>query len=70
MLGNRGRHLMLKAGLHKKLAPLGGLPGLGNIILFPRLATGLLTERDIRPKLYLNYLKTILKYQFKERLLP
>ena len=70
MLGLRGRRLMLKAGLHKKLAPLGGLPGLGNIILFPRLATGLLTERDIRPKLYLNYLKTILRYQLKERLIP
>lgn len=70
MLGSRGRRLMLKAGLHRKLAPIGSLPGLGNIILFPRLATGLLTDRDIRPKLYLNYLRTIVGYQVRERLIP
>jgi anaerobic magnesium-protoporphyrin IX monomethyl ester cyclase len=65
VLGDRGRRLMVRAGLHRKLAPIGGLPGLGNIILFPRLLTGLLTDRDIRPKLYLNYLRTILKYQLR-----
>lgn len=65
MLGTRGRRAMIELQLHKKLAPIGGLPGLGNIILFPRLFTGLMTDRDIRPKLYLNYLRTILGYQAK-----
>jgi len=70
ILGERGRRLMLRTGLHRRLAPIGGLPGLGNVILFPRLATGLLSDRDIRPKLYLNYLRTILRYQVRESLLP
>ena len=70
MLGTRGRRAMIDRGLHRRLAPLGGLPGLGNIILFPRLVTGLLTDRDIRPKLYLNYLRTILGYQVRRGLFP
>lgn len=63
MLGERGRRRMVGGAWHRKLAPIGGLPGLGNVILFPRLATGLLNDRDIRPKLYLNYLRTILRYE-------
>ncbi len=70
MLGRRGRNFMKQTGLHHTLAPLGGLPGLGNIILFPRLVTGLLTDRDIRPKLYLNYLQTIARYQLRRGLRP
>jgi hypothetical protein len=70
MLGPRARKAMVASGLHKKLAPIGGLPGLGNIIIFPRLVTGLLTDRDIRPKLYLNYLRSILKYQVSTAGLP
>ncbi len=70
MLGTRGRRAMIELGLHKRLAPIGGLPGLGNIILFPRLVTGLLGDRDIRPKLYLNYLRTIVGYQVRNGLLP
>jgi radical SAM superfamily enzyme YgiQ (UPF0313 family) len=63
LLGRRQREVMVEHGLHRRLAPVGGLPGLGNIILFPRLVTGLLNQRDIRPKLYLNYLLSILRYQ-------
>jgi radical SAM superfamily enzyme YgiQ (UPF0313 family) len=70
MLGPRGRKLMVEAGLHKKFAAIGGLPGLGNIILFPRLITGLLNDRDIRPKLYVNYLRSILRYQVEIAGLP
>ena len=70
MLGRRGRSAMIRLGLHHKLAPIGQLPGLGNVILFPRLVTGLLTNRDIRPKLYLNYLRSILRYQATHRLFP
>lgn len=70
MLGKKGRRAMIDLGLHRKLAPLGRLPGLGNVILFPRLVTGLLNDRDIRPKLYLNYLRTILRYQARNGLFP
>jgi len=42
------------------------LPGMGNLILIPRLVAGLLGERDIRPKLYLNYLSTISKYRLRK----
>ena len=70
VLGRRGRRLMLRLGLHRKLAPLARLPGMGNVILFPRLITGLLDDRDVRPKLYLNYLRTIAGYKLRERLLP
>lgn len=69
LLGERGRRRLVKHGIHHKLAPVGGLPGLGNVILFPRLVTGLLNDRDIRPKLYLNYLRSILRYQVKHTLL-
>jgi radical SAM superfamily enzyme YgiQ (UPF0313 family) len=68
LLGDRGRKTMLKAGLHHKFAQLGRLPGLGNIILFPRLAASLFSQRDIRPKLYLNYLRTILRYEIRSHL--
>jgi len=68
LLGERGRKTMLKAGLHHKFAQLGRLPGLGNIILFPRLAASLFSQRDIRPKLYLNYLRTILRYEIRSHL--
>ena len=70
MLGKAGRAAMIDRGLHRKLAPLGRLPGLGNVILFPRLVTGLLNDRDIRPKLYINYLRTILGYQARHGLFP
>jgi anaerobic magnesium-protoporphyrin IX monomethyl ester cyclase len=70
MLGERGRRAMLKTGAHRRFAALGSLPGLGNIILFPRLAASLFSERDIRPKLYLNYLRTILSYEVRQRLRP
>jgi anaerobic magnesium-protoporphyrin IX monomethyl ester cyclase len=70
LLGESGRRRLVERGIHHKLAPLGGLPGLGNVILFPRLITGLLNDRDIRPKLYLNYLRSILKYQVKQGLFP
>ncbi len=70
MLGKRGRKAMIDLGLHRKFAPLGRLPGLGNVILFPRLVTGLLSDRDIRPKLYLNYLRAIMRYQVRNRLFP
>jgi hypothetical protein len=40
------------------------------VILFPRLVTGLLNDRDIRPKLYLNYLRSIVGYQLREGLFP
>jgi len=68
MLGERGRRALVEGGWHHKLAPVGGLPGLGNVILFPRLVTGLLSDRDIRPKLYLNYLRTILAHQARQSL--
>ncbi len=70
LLSEGGRKRMVRRRLHKKLAPLGGLPGLGNVILFPRLVTGLLNDRDIRPKLYLNYLRSIVGYQLREGLFP
>lgn len=63
MLSADKRRRMVEGGWHRRLAPIGGLPGLGNVILFPRLFTGLLDGRDIRPKLYLNYLRTILRYE-------
>lgn len=68
MLGEQARQRMVDGGWHHRLAPVGGLPGLGNVILFPRLVTGLLTDRDIRPKLYLNYLRTILGHQARQAL--
>ena len=70
LLNERARRLMVRRGWHRRLAPLGGLPGLGNVILFPRLITGLLNDRDIRPKLYLNYLRSILSYQARHGLFP
>lgn len=70
LLNEAGRQRMVRRGIHHKLAPLGGLPGLGNVILFPRLITGLLNDRDIRPKLYLNYLRSILGYQARNGLFP
>jgi hypothetical protein len=70
MLGPRGREILLKWKLHHRLAPVTALPGMGNVILFPRLLTGLLGDRDIRPRLYLNYVRTILRYKLRHRLLP
>jgi anaerobic magnesium-protoporphyrin IX monomethyl ester cyclase len=66
LLTERGRMTMLRLGLHHRLAPLSGLPGMGNLILIPRLISGLIGDRDIRPKLYLNYLKTIGKYRLRK----
>ena len=68
LLNERGRKAMLRLGLHHRLAPLSALPGMGNLILMPRLITGLLGSRDIRPKLYLNYLKTISRYHLRKSL--
>ena len=70
LLGRRGRRAMQRLGLHRKLAPLTRLPGMGNVILFPRLLTGLLDNRDLRPRLYLHYVRTIAGYKLRERLLP
>lgn len=70
MLGPRGRQVLLNWKLHHRLAPVTALPGMGNVILFPRLLTGLLGEQDIRPRLYLNYVRTIVGYKLKHRLLP
>ena len=66
LLSEEARRAMVRFGLHHRLAPLSGLPGMGNLILIPRLLTGLLGERDIRPKLYLNYLSTISKYRLRK----
>ena len=66
LLNAEARQAMVRHGLHHRLAPLSGLPGMGNLILIPRLVAGLLGERDIRPKLYLNYLSTISKYRLRK----
>ena len=70
VLGDRGRAAMLRWNLHRRLAPLTALPGLGNVILFPRLITGLLGSRDIRPRLYVNYLRAVLGYKVRHGLWP
>ena len=70
MLGPRGRRVLLDWNLHHRLAPVTSLPGMGNVILFPRLLTGLLGDSDIRPRLYLNYVRTIVGYKLRNRLLP
>jgi len=70
VLGERGRRAMLDWSLHQRLAPLTALPGLKNVILFPRLFTGLFGSRDIRPKLYVNYLRTVLGYKVRKGLWP
>ncbi len=70
MLGPKGRQRMLKWDLHHRLAPLTALPGMGNVILVPRLLRGLLGSDDIRPRLYLNYLRTIARYKLQNQLWP
>ena len=66
LLDEQARRAMVRFGLHHRLAPLSGVPGMGNLILIPRLLSGLLGDRDIRPKLYLNYLSTISKYRLRK----
>jgi radical SAM superfamily enzyme YgiQ (UPF0313 family) len=68
LLTERGRRMMIEGGWHRRLAPIGGLPGLGNLILFPRLLTGYVGTRDIRPKMFVNYLHAIARYSVRERL--
>ncbi len=68
ILGRRGRQAMLRYQLHHRLEPLARLPGLGNVILLPRLLRGLGGQQDIRPKLYLHYLKTITGYRLRKAL--
>ena len=68
LLSQPARERMLRWRLHHRLAPLAGLPGLGKATFLPRLATGVLRDEDIRPKLYLNYLKTLAAHQLRQRL--